>query len=658
MHRTLKGFAAAALVLGAPARADAPDPERAIAELRVFEAEARGKMRLAAPPPSDLGADPWTLRETRQNGLFAGILRGRSAIVLLDRDLQERSRLEAPAGTTGLAIGAGGDIYASGELSPVVARYRVRDAQLVRAGETRVPGALAVRDVAFARGRLHALDAEGGRVVSIAGDATAEARACRGASQLLAVDRSLLVNCPLQHEILVLPLGDDGAPDPRGPVTRIENDGPFWGLDARATHEGIFVAAGGIEDRPLDRTGGFFGNVDSFVYFFSIERGAARPLGQINASELGLVTPKAVVVEPGPELAVDVAAFGSAAAARVTRRGDEWIATTIASTPGVRSLARAADGAWFGADPLLDRWVRFEAGSVETRAVAGEQPKKGADVDLGEALLFTTLMAPWNTSDGPKSRFTCEACHFEGYVDGRRHHTGRGDVRVVTKPLLGLAGNKPHFTRALDPDMSSVAMNEFRVATAGNAYDPWFSVDVDAASWLRDLGVADATLAPERLRRAFVAFTLAFSHRPNVATVGRAGFSDLERRGARVFADRCERCHESRLLADDATTRVPFEGWEKMIFSPAAPIVWARAGYEKTGVVPYVHPDGARPSSLRRLAKKTPYLTSGAAAELDDLLGMVRVAPDGAFLHAGEAPGARALDTDERAALLAFLRLL
>lgn len=645
--------------MSAIARADAPDPERAIADLRAYEASTREKMRLAAPPsPSELGADPWTLRETRQRGLFAGILRGRSAIVLLDGDLHERSRLDAPPGTTGLAIAPNGDIYASGELSPVVARYRVHEAALVRAGETRVPGALAVRDVAFARGRLHALDAEAGRLVSIAGDASVETRACRGASQLLAVDRSLLVNCPLQHEILVMPLGDDGAPDPRAAVTRIENDGPFWGFDARATRDGIFVAAGGIENRPLDRTGGFFGNVDSFVYFFSIEHGAPRSLGQINASELGLVTPKALVVEPGPELAIDVAAFGSAAAARITRRGDAWSARTIPSVPGVRWITRAADGAWFGADPLLDRWVRFDEGSIETQPVAGEPAKRGADVEIGEALLFTTLMAPWNTSDGPKSRFTCEACHFEGYVDGRRHHTGRGDVRVVTKPLLGLAGNKPHFTRALDPDMSSVAMNEFRVATAGNAYDPWFSVEVDAAPWLRELGVADATLAPERLRRAFVAFTLAFSHRPNVATIGRAGFSDLERRGARVFADRCERCHESRLLADDATTRVPFDAWEKTIFSPAAPIVWARAGYEKTGVVPYVHPDGARPSSLRRLAKKTPYLTSGAAADLDDLLGLVRLTPDGSLLHAGDAPGARALDADERAGLLAFLRLL
>ncbi len=93
---------------------------------------------------------------------------------------------------------------------------------------------------------------------------------------------------------------------------------------------------------------------------------------------------------------------------------------------------------------------------------------------LGEALFFTTLMGPWNKSDGPLSRFTCETCHFEGYVDGRTHHTGRGDVHAVTKPLLGLFNNRPHFSRALDPDLVSVAFNEFRVAGAKSGRDPWY----------------------------------------------------------------------------------------------------------------------------------------------------------------------------------------
>ena len=65
-------------------------------------------------------------------------------------------------------------------------------------------------------------------------------------------------------------------------------------------------------------------------------------------------------------------------------------------------------------------------------------------------------MAPSSSSEGAKSRFSCETCHFEGYVDGRTHHTGRGDVRATTKPLVGLFNNRPHFSRALDPDLTTV----------------------------------------------------------------------------------------------------------------------------------------------------------------------------------------------------------
>jgi hypothetical protein len=330
----------------------------------------------------------------------------------------------------------------------------------------------------------------------------------------------------------------------------------------------------------------------------------------------------------------------------------------IPAVPGVRAMLRAPDGAWLGANPLLDRWVRFERGTARTVDVTGELDPRVVPVRVGEALIFTTLMAPANSAEGPRSRFTCEACHFEGYGDGRRHHTGRGDLRVVTKPLLGLAGNKPHFTRALDPDLASVAMNEFRVATAGNAYDSWFSIDTSEHPWVRELGVQRASLSPEELRHAFMTFLLAFSHRPNPIAFGRDHFTALERRGADLFAVHCEGCHASRLLTDSAETRVPQSEWEASIFSAQAPIVWARAGYDKTGVTPYVHAEGARPSSLRRLAKKTPLFTSGEHASLEGLLAAVRVGPDAFFHRGAESATVRPLKPAEREALLAFLRLL
>ena len=70
-------------------------------------------------------------------------------------------------------------------------------------------------------------------------------------------------------------------------------------------------------------------------------------------------------------------------------------------------------------------------------------------------MFFTTAMAPWNRTRGSLSRFTCETGHFEGGVDGRVHNSGRDDVRVTTRPLFGLANDRPYFL--WDEDTSAAA---------------------------------------------------------------------------------------------------------------------------------------------------------------------------------------------------------
>src|SRR5262249_23039879 len=146
---------------------------------------------------------------------------------------------------------------------------------------------------------------------------------------------------------------------------------------------------------------------------------------------------------------------------------------------------------------------------------SARRPARNPLARLGEALFFTTLMGPWNRSDGPLSRFTCETCHFEGYVDGRVHHTGRGDVHAVNKPLLGLFNNRPHFSRALDPDLVAVAFNEFRVAGAKSGHDPWFPLSSAEFPWLARLGLTDTSFSPELLRKSLMEFLMVFNHRPN-----------------------------------------------------------------------------------------------------------------------------------------------
>jgi hypothetical protein len=274
-------------------------------------------------------------------------------------------------------------------------------------------------------------------------------------------------------------------------------------------------------------------------------------------------------------------------------------------------------------------------------------------------LFFTSLIAPENLSAGTHTRLSCETCHFEGGVDGRTHYTGRDDVSVVTKPLFGLANNRPHFSRALDRDLSSVSHNEFRVAGAGSSTDPWFDIESARFPWLRELGIERGRLSALDLREALIAFLYAFSHDPNPRALIHTAFTELEREGARVFAQRCESCHAARIFSDDASSHAPFAEWQELVLRRNAPLVWASSAYAKTGIEPYVHERGTRVTSLRRLGLKPRYFTNGSAPTLSDVVSRFRFGP-GRALH--EAPAGvtelAALDEPAQRALLAFLRLL
>jgi len=139
----------------------------------------------------------------------------------------------------------------------------------------------------------------------------------------------------------------------------------------------------------------------------------------------------------------------------------------------------------FGFEPhgFLDAWVvASPSGNTLVRVDDASESTRSTESRLGEALLFTTLMAPWNRSDGRLSRFTCETCHFEGYVDGRTHFTGRGDVHATTKPLLGLFNNRPHFSRALDRDITTdAAARDAYAARQAAALQSHLSLRLDGA---------------------------------------------------------------------------------------------------------------------------------------------------------------------------------
>jgi hypothetical protein len=665
----------------------APDP---IDALRPFEEATRASFDFEHPPSAEtgLGADPWAIRRVPSG--WVGILRGRSAIVLLDDELHELARLPAPRSPTGLALRKNGEILVVGELASSVTRYAVRGKHLEARGAIEVPGVMGLRDVAVSPGGVvWALDERGGRVVALGtgGDekvasVVASLPVGHGAVQVLATAKHVVVNAVTEHTLVIFTTDAAGAPLEGQSPLRITHDGPMWGFDARETPSGLVVAAGGVEDHPLDRREGFFGYVDSFAYAYRVHDASFDTLAVVNVSAQLVLTPKAIAIESSDDARVDllVTGYGSASGVRIGLHGaDAPSLAPVALVPGVRALDRDLRAARGGetiamADPLLDAWVLADARGVRVVPVpepsdaaasaSATTPPRSTASRLGEALFFTSLMAPRNSSEGSLSRFTCETCHFEGYVDGRTHHTGRGDVHATTKPLVGLVGNRPYFSRALDPDLSTISHAEFRVAGAGSGTDPFFAVDPSTAAnaWLAHLGVRDhERIEPLELRRSLLRFLVDFSHRPNSAVVARKAkalaFDDIEREGARVFRDRCERCHSARLSADDPGKAIPFDRWEAMVLSEPAPIVWGSAGYRKTGVTPYVADEGARTPSLRRLYKKFPYFTNGSAKSLDDVLDGVRFQGDEMF-HANAPEASTPLDDASKRALRAFLELL
>lgn len=652
-------------------RADAAEAAL-LAELRRFEDERRARADFGAAPPSDglFGADPYAIRAAGSDR-FVGILRGADAIVLLDGELREIARAAAPASPSGLALD-GETAFVVGERASLVQPYRVGRDRIEVAPPIPV-GAVALRDVAVGpNGVLHLVEESLGRLITLIPDPhvpnsweQSSVVVGRGAFRVARTQTALIAACLLDHTIVVSRVGADGRP--AGAPAVIRNDGPLWSFAASEVQGDLVIASGGVEDKPLDRTHGSFENIDSFLYVDRVEWGAAPRavrVATVNLSEQGVVVPKALsIARDRGETRITATGYGGEAFASILvreGRGAPEI-VTYPLPPGTNAIEHLQDGDMLLANPLLDAWIRYRTEHLpgSTGRVPDPRPGRTAASRLGEALVYTTLIAPWNLAEGPLSRFTCETCHFEGYVDGRTHATGRGTVRATTKPLLGLFNNRPHFSRALDPDLSAVAHNEFRVAGARSGRSPVFDVKVEDRVWFADMGVTASDLTAAGLRRAFMAFLMDWSHRSSALTARRTAFSDEERRGAAVFRDRCEACHQARLASDVPGSRVPFEAWEEKVFSGAAPIVWGRLGYEKTGVEPYVHPEGARVPSLRRLYKKHPYFTNGSAASLGDLLSRARFG-ERVFFHDGAPPDLelRALSLEERAVLEAFLRLL
>jgi len=642
-----------------------------LSSLRQFEGELRRRFAPLdqAPALDSGGADPYRIVKLPGRPGYVGLLRGAKALVELDADLAELVRVPLPEAPSALCLSTAAEAWVGSRYSPLITRVRL-GAAAAPESETWTLKAHGIADLACGEtGLVYALEADGPLLLTLGplANVVDERVVGRGGLRLLRRGRRLLISSLFERSLSVLTLDDRGIPSREWGTIR--HDGPIWAFDVVEEPGGLLVALTGVEDRPLIRAHGEFENIDSFLWLYRFRQSAAglrdpqpaERVASLNVGEHGLLVPKAVQVRAEADgVQVTALASGSAGLLRAKWLTDFTSAPVVSSVP---TLPGASDAAFVGeevifAAPLFDAWIRLDAVGTQVVSVdAATRPEPAAR--LGEALFFTDLMAPYNSSTGTHSRFTCETCHFEGGVDGRVHHTGRGDVRVATKPLFGLANNRPHFSRALDPDLSAVSHHEFRVAGAGSGKDPWFALSVEGFPWLRQLGILESTLTPEQLRQALLVFLYRNSHAPNPRARGSAKFSELQSRGARAFQDRCASCHAPRLFSDDPSSQVPYERWESLVFARNAPIVWARGDYEKSGVLPYVHERGTRIPSLRRLQRRPRYFTNGSSATLSDVLSRFRYTKESALHDVAPTDTQLApLDASTRAALLAFLALL
>src|SRR5262249_19120777 len=123
---------------------------------------------------------------------------------------------------------------------------------------------------------------------------------------------------------------------------RIVHDGPIWSFAARplgADGNTLLIAAGGVEDHPLDRTIGAFGYIDSFLFLYRVDmlRRETTREAAINLSELGVVTPKAITLETSPSVIVIATGYGSDKLVRLEFEPDRSRApkvSTAAFVPG------------------------------------------------------------------------------------------------------------------------------------------------------------------------------------------------------------------------------------------------------------------------------------------------------------------------------------
>lgn len=598
------------------------------------------------------GADPYRVRYLPQTDRYLFLLRNASTLVLCDGNLKIIDRAGTIRRPVAFDLVENEILLVGGELSGTINRFRIGSKRIEKLPDIDMPQVVSIRDLVYVpdADRLFLIDDYSRRLIQVELPATAIRQSAprlksrsfpmgAGPSRILSVKDHLIVNLMLDHTLQIIPF-HSGTPD-FSQTTEITNAGPFWAMDARVVGRTLVIAAGGIENHPLRRETGEFGYLDSFLYLFTLERDQTgryrwhesdrtntRRYRSMNLSEQQILTPKAVALRDigNAEVELWVSGYGSdRLIAYSLGAGGVMVERKIRVMPGVSDLVvstHQTKTSLVYVSPLMDRAVKLNPGTGKVLAELTFESAVGSrnrfmPLHLGELLFYTDLMSPNNSSADELSRFTCEACHFEGRIDGRIHYTGRDDIYATTKPLYGLANNVPLFSRGGDESLSSMVMAEFIVANQRRK--AFFTIRKEHYPWMSTVDDWPDTLTPLALREGLLAFFMALAPPPHAWRAKHPDFNDRARQGMAVFRDRCADCHQP-IRSTRTEDGVKFEEWTPWLTDEKLDLVWGAPFFSRTGITPYVDPAGARVPSLRRIWMKYPLFTNGSAKTMRDLL--------------------------------------
>jgi DNA-binding beta-propeller fold protein YncE/mono/diheme cytochrome c family protein len=470
----------------------------------------------------------------------------------------------------------------------------------------------------------------------------------------------LLVSNFIDHTVTVHPIDDDGRL--AAPTQTIRTDAPV--LDMLVVGHGTSAALWLLthEDRPVSRASGPVEGLDSGVITLAAGD-ASRGAPFVDAgSGRRLFVNLGDRAEPAIELAAGALADAEPAMFALVGAGSDNLligdprqplaeARAIAVGANPSAVAALPDGRFVTADRLSDT-LTFVANGRVTATLSVGTPARTTPAAWGELLFYSRALVPNNVAAGPRSLYTCAACHDNGHIDGRRHPAKRNRFFSMTESCRGLGTTAPYLTLGDPETIDAFADNIVATHAQGAEDDPAHFDKYPVTLRVRGAsGWREVVLSATEVRQALARYMEQIP--PEPSPFAARALTDEQRRGLALFRDGCARCHQ--LVGNTARpSAIPPAALERRLLAGEVALTSPRRFAVGT---PVLGDGGNNPPSLRGVWDAAPYFSDGSARTLDQVLR--RTDPDVDTVHAPEnAARPAAFTDDERAALLAFLKAL